>query len=104
MTDETHTPGPWVRDNNGGYSINRIFSDARGHHAIAEVIGDDAETEANGDLIAAAPALYAALESCEWGALIGGRPACPQCSAYIEEGHSEGCDIRAALSQARGEA
>ncbi|MDI9407792.1 MAG: hypothetical protein QM523_00930 [Candidatus Pacebacteria bacterium] len=64
MTDQPQwTPGPWVRDNNDGYSINRIFADARGHHAIAEIIGDGAETEANGDLIAAAPDLYAALET-----------------------------------------
>jgi hypothetical protein len=43
------TQGPWETDNNEGYGINRVRAAKR---TIAEVVGDDAETEANSTYIA----------------------------------------------------
>jgi hypothetical protein len=101
MTDTFKgTPGPWVRDNNDGYSINRIFAGARGHYAIAQVIGDDAETEANGDLIAAAPDLLAALEGLSeaYAAL------CRMTGKNFCEAESSRYEVaRTAIAKARGE-
>ena len=44
------TEGEWFASNNDGYSIWRIK--APGFVAIADVIGDSAETDANADFIA----------------------------------------------------
>ncbi len=99
MSEVIFTKGPWTRDDNDGYSINRIFADTRGHHAIAEVIGDDAETEANAHLIAAAPDLYAALLVAELASeeLCQGQDPANECWVTL-------ATIRAALAKARGEA
>jgi hypothetical protein len=58
------TPGPWfvVHDEREGMEWNRhICWDQAGDHRIA-FMASDAGTEANAHLIAAAPALYEALE------------------------------------------
>jgi hypothetical protein len=56
-----HTPGPWHRNirANGHYPV--VFAGRNQHVAIATQQTDGAETEANIDLIAAAPDLLAAL-------------------------------------------
>lgn len=58
----THTQGPWHRNirSDGKYPI--IFSGRNNHIAVAKPQETGAETEANIDLIAAAPELLAILE------------------------------------------
>ena len=59
MSEETtYTPSPWQIDNGEGYSIWGVRIDGR---LIAQVVGDDAESEANAHLIGAAPELLEAL-------------------------------------------
>ncbi len=60
VNEAKHTPGPWEANNGEGYSIWSIYAPSRS--AIARVIGDGAETDANANLIAAAPEL---LEKCK---------------------------------------
>lgn len=62
-----HTPGPWVADDNEGFSMWKIYSRMSPSGSgvqgpcVAEVIGDSAEADANALLIAAAPELLEAL-------------------------------------------
>jgi hypothetical protein len=64
MSEAKHTPGPWEREREGlGRSIY-----AAGGQLVAHVIGDSAEAEANGDLIATAPEMAEALKVA-WAAL-----------------------------------
>jgi hypothetical protein len=57
-----HTPGPWHRNirANGKYPV--VFAGRNQHVAKVEQQSTGAETEANIDLIAAAPDLLAALQ------------------------------------------
>lgn len=63
-----HTPGPWIADNNEGFSSWSIWSrmTPTGHGIpgpqVASVHGDSAESDADAQLIAAAPELLEALQ------------------------------------------
>jgi len=65
-----HTPGPWVADDNEGFSMWKIYSRMSPSGSgipgpfVAEVIGDSAEADANASLIAAAPEMLDALKHC----------------------------------------
>lgn len=64
MSKQTHTPGPWHRNirANGKYPV--VFAGRNTHVATAAQFPQNPEeTEANIDLIAAAPELLAALEN-----------------------------------------
>lgn len=56
--ENKHTPGPWYRNihANGKYPI--VFAGRNQHIAVAKQQNDGAETEANIDLIAAAPDMF----------------------------------------------
>lgn len=56
-----HTPGPWNRNIRAGGKYPTAFAGRNQHVAVATQQKDPAETEANIDLIAAAPELLAAL-------------------------------------------
>ena len=62
---QTHTPGPWVACPGNARQVYKIETNARGNqndgYEIAALRGPD--KDANARLIAAAPELYAALES-----------------------------------------
>lgn len=61
MSEPKWTPEPWYADDGEGFSVWSIRG-ARPVHGggpvLAQVIGDSAETEANANLIEAAPDLY----------------------------------------------
>ncbi len=60
-----HTPGPWVYESNesdGFYNTVSVDDHHPGRIIVAEVQDQQAKTEANGRLIAAAPEL---LEACK---------------------------------------
>lgn len=63
MSEQKFTPGPWHRNirANGKYPV--IFAGRNTHVAVAKQMETPEETEANIDLIAAAPDLLAALEA-----------------------------------------
>lgn len=63
MTNETkHTKGPWHRNIRADGKYPVIFAGRNQHVALATQQEDSEETEANIDLIAAAPELLEALE------------------------------------------
>lgn len=73
-----HTPGPWIAENNDGYGALTIWSKMTPTGGgtpgpmIATVVGDNAEADANGCLMAAAPDLLAALQAClDYGSMTG---------------------------------
>ena len=97
-----HTPGPWVADDNEGFSMWKIYSRMSPSGSwvqgpcVAKVIGDSAEADANARLIAAAPELLEALEKA-LDALGGNDP--------YDLGYDDSiCGyIRAAIAKAKGE-
>ena len=60
-----HTPGPWHRNirANGHYPV--VFAGRNQHVATASQQTDPAETEANIDLLAAAPNMLKVLKLCQ---------------------------------------
>ena len=61
---KAHTPGPWHRNIPPASKYCTVFSGRNTHVAAVQSLGlTDAGCEANCDLIAAAPALLAALKS-----------------------------------------
>lgn len=107
MSETKFTPGPWVENNDDGFSRGSIWAGCSPSGAgavgtlIANVAGDSAEADANAHLIAAAPDLYAALTD-----------AYEVLGAILED--TDGDDgeripnpllvqLRAALAKARGE-
>lgn len=105
----SYTKGPWA--NNGGLvgPAEHIF-----YHPVKYAIcsvgpfsEQDAESIANARLIAAAPALYEALEKAykklRGENIMGG---CSACETEVKGAHKPSCVVRqaqAALAQARGE-
>jgi len=97
MSGETKwTKGPWVAD---GFFVSSNSGGAVGHDIVSAcgTVGrPDSETEANAQLIAAAPDMYASLEEAR-GTI----------QALIDEGYTGHVDQRgridAALAKARGE-
>jgi hypothetical protein len=86
-TKATHTPGPWSRNIRAGGKYPTVFAGRNQHVAQVSQQADPAETEANIDLIAAAPDLLAALRD-----LLALNP------------HAIGADkARAAIAKATGE-
>jgi hypothetical protein len=63
-----HTPGPWIADDNEGFGAWHIWSrmtptgSGTPGPLVATVVGDSAETDANAQLIAAAPELLLSLK------------------------------------------
>ena len=57
----SHTPGPWHRNIRAGGKYPVVFAGRNQHVATVCQQRDGAETEANIDLIAAAPRMYEAL-------------------------------------------
>lgn len=99
-----HTPGPWSRNikANGKYPV--VFAGRNQHVAVVHQQKDGAETEANIDLVAAAPDLLAALV-CAINALEGRYPW-PVAGKFTKK---EACaaavsTARAAIARAKGEA
>lgn len=102
------TPGPWNQ-------IVKLtgFTAVGGKTLIARVFSTafrDAENEkANAQLVSAAPDLYAALESIQWGNDEIGNDdevyhLCPECDRSEVRGHQADCSVGNALAKARGEA
>ena len=92
-----HTPGPWSRNikANGKYPV--VFAGRNQHVALVQQQKDGAETEANIDLVAAAPALLKAAETylrleCD--------PDHAEGSFALDDAREE---LRDAIAQARGE-
>jgi hypothetical protein len=88
-----HTPGPWHRNirANGKYPV--VFAGRNQHIAKVEQQSTGTETEANIDLIAAAPAL---LDALEW--------ALAQIPDDLDPDHQEAlAAAHVALAQAKGE-
>ena len=56
------TPGPWSRNIRAGGKYPVVFAGRNTYVAIAQQMPNPVETEANIELIAAAPSLYEALE------------------------------------------
>ena len=57
-----HTPGPWHRNIRANGKYPTVFAGRNQHVAVVKQQGDPSETEANIDLVAAAPELLAALQ------------------------------------------
>jgi hypothetical protein len=88
-----HTPGPWYRNirANGKYPV--VFAGRNQHIAKVEQQSTGTETEANIDLIAAAPEL---LDALEW--------ALAQIPDDLDPDHQEAlAAAHAALAQAKGD-
>lgn len=71
-----HTPGPWHRNIRANGKYPTIFAGRNQHVAVASQQKDTAETEANIDLIAAAPDMLAALKEIAGIADDDGVPDC----------------------------
>ena len=91
------TPGPWYRNIPPANKYPTIWSGRNKHVAYIKQLQDDSEAEANINLIAAAPAMYEALQALL--ALIGDED-------LPDNGELSGasiCDFaRSALAQAEG--
>lgn len=61
-TQARHTPGPWHRNIRADGKYPVVFAGRNQHVATVSQQEDGAETEANIDLVSAAPELLAALE------------------------------------------
>jgi hypothetical protein len=59
-----HTKGPWFRNIRAGGKYPTVFAGRNNHVAVVQQQESADETEANIDLIAAAPELLEALRSC----------------------------------------
>lgn len=59
----SHTPGPWHRNIAPASKYPTIFAGRNTHVAVVKTQRDDAETEANCDLITAAPEMLATLKA-----------------------------------------
>jgi hypothetical protein len=94
----THTPKPWIRD---GYNIRqpggRQIAYVGPHHTLAEdyPLSCMREDERNGDLIAASPDLFAALEKAEIGLM--------NCNPNQFYDMDTLPAVRAAIAKAKGE-
>ena len=117
-----HTKGPWGREGHLIWGPKHIESrHQNGRVLIAEVKQGSAradamleggadrfgfDSEADGDLIAAAPDLLEALEAIEWtGPNDWESPSdcCPYCGKHERKGHADDCLIGNALKKARGD-
>lgn len=94
-----HTPGPWTYD---GEYVESLDLDTPVSVATIADCGDS--TGANARLIAAAPALLAALEAVQWSGSTSER-RCPCCEYVFPDdgGHAKDCDLANAIDAARGE-
>lgn len=97
-----HTPGPWFRNirANGKYPV--VFAGRNQHVATVCQQKDSAETEANIDLIAAAPDLLAALhEIADIDTCLHGLPdkAADRCIEYAKAMLRIGDCARAAIAK-----
>ena len=99
-----HTPGQWTADDNEGYGVLRIWSGMSPTGSgttpgklVATVHGDSGETDANGQLIAAAPELLNALQRLV--KVLEGQIT----SVHAAERASPIAQARAAINKATGE-
>jgi hypothetical protein len=103
--DEKFTPGPWRLDNEDVGIIyichrNTICPDT----AICKINNNDDIAFANGHLISAAPCLYDALSKVEFVYDVeNDMMYCPSCGKWKKDGHTDRCQLHAALKKARGE-
>lgn len=101
-----HTPGPWNRNIRAGGKYPTVFAGRNQHVAVATQQKDPAETEANIDLIAAAPDLLAALRYVEIRRQDYGASNYISAEYALAELHRVVNDIRAtaraAIAQAEG--
>jgi len=89
-----HTQGPWKYDDEGQYIFGpntEMIAEIRGY-------GEYLPQEANGRLIAAAPELLEALESC----LSTIQMECPECDGCKADLCTQ-CRAKAAIRKAKGE-
>jgi hypothetical protein len=93
-----HTPGPW-RDN-GPFGFGRHIEGPGGLNIAVSYSGDTPEGVANAALIAAAPAMLAALEAIteHYRALV----ACGDCGNWDPEAEPVVQRARDAIAKARG--
>ena len=98
-----HTQGPWIADNNEGYSPWSIWSrmTPSGHGTpgpkLADVYGDSAESDANARLIAATPELLEAVNAVYTNAV-----KVPDLSDEFSINRATLNKIKAALAKATG--
>ena len=94
-----HTPGPWSRNIRAGGKYPMVFAGRNQHVAAVQQQQDPAETEANIDLVAAAPDLLALAEAV--AETIGHNGEVSRLSDY---GLADLGDLaRAAIAKARGQ-
>ena len=97
MSDTKFTPPPWlIQDGfSEGFEVYAETPDNIGYYEIAEIKDLEHETEANANLIAAAPDMYEALRVAEkiLGYLVEEYPG------YAKDFHQ----VKAAAAKARGE-
>lgn len=90
-----HTPGIWAAEYHKRYKVWNVFADGTGEaiHTSSISDRDDAEVEANANLIAAAPDLLEALHLCY-----------EHCRLYHRavETNNVGEAVRAAIAKAEG--
>lgn len=103
-TKATHTPGPWHRNIRAGGKYPVVFAGRNQHVAQVVQQADPAETEANIDLIAAAPELLAALQKIERGGVaVRIDAALNECPINPDVLQAIIDDARAAIAKATGE-
>lgn len=92
------TKGPWQFEVRA-YHQNRVF--ARANKAIADVIGDSPETDANAHLIAESPAMYAELAGLaeDLESMVASEPN----AVHREWARDNLESVKAVLAKARGE-
>lgn len=101
-----HTPRPWYYDGS-----NYIFT-TEGNKMIAEIrgYGSGEPMDANGKLMSAAPDLLEVVKEVEWIERgwcgncdrVDYSQCCPLCKRDKEQGHSEDCELSAALKRVEG--
>lgn len=87
---QTHTPGPWIQ---GAIEHGSLVFNFNGKEVCRVTPTNDAETQANRRLIAAAPELLAALKAYEAGRI----------SCNYQCGECGQCLGRAAIAKATGQ-
>lgn len=91
-----HTPGPWHRNIRAHGKYPTVFAGRNQHVAVVSQQEDGAETEANIDLIAAAPEQHSALK----GARDALREAAKQFRCTGDTGHASMCATHADVCDA----
>lgn len=108
MTSKS-TPGPWSRNIRAGGKYPTVFADRNQHVAVVCQQAKPEETEANIDLVAAAPTMFKALEAvdAEWTSFWPKGPDVKETSDKVFAIDDRTAEIwrmiRVALAEAKGE-